>query len=344
MTAPSSVPAGRFEIVRSIIHQCPALKLPQSFVERLGGVAQIVALKGATNEFAEHVADCLNASVPAQGEAMEVLRELLGAWTEWSAALFGGNAEAPAARMDAALDRARALVAASPCAAQPQDGLTVSSELLREARDNCEASIVEDGISDHRKQYRIDLRDRLTAALGAKTTERPKEWDGRCVLGHCGSPSGCEDSGYCRADAATQTAQPAAAQGGQQPVAEVRLTLGMPIIEWVGRDYPVGTKLYTAPAPAAQGGQQPAGVTFPMPDKPGLTMACFDAQTVPVRTPLYTAPAAPAAPLTEKDMEKLWLRETDKHSISQWAAFSLIRAVEAFHGITLAGTAQKGGE
>jgi len=38
-------------------------------------------------------------------------------------------------------------------------------ELLREARDNCKASIVEEGISASRKEYRIDLEARLTAAL-----------------------------------------------------------------------------------------------------------------------------------------------------------------------------------
>jgi hypothetical protein len=38
-------------------------------------------------------------------------------------------------------------------------------ELLREARDNCKASIVEANISASRKEYRIDLEARLTAAL-----------------------------------------------------------------------------------------------------------------------------------------------------------------------------------
>lgn len=152
-------------------------------------------------------------------------------------------------------------------------------------------------------------------------------------------------------------------------MAEVRLTLGMPIIEWVGRDYPVGTKLYTAPAPAAQGGQQPAGVTFPMPDKPGLTMACFDAQTVPVRTPLYTAPAAPAAPLTtlpgrieELIAEHGTLRAVARHLRVDPAYMHRLRRGEMenpgddlladmglcrvvmYERINLAGTAQKGGE
>ena len=28
---------------------------------------------------------------------------------------------------------------------------------------------------------------------------KPVEWDGRCMLGHCNSPAGCENSGECRA-------------------------------------------------------------------------------------------------------------------------------------------------
>lgn len=42
-------------------------------------------------------------------------------------------------------------------------------ELLREARDNCKASIVEEGISASRKEYRIDLEARLTTALNTPT-------------------------------------------------------------------------------------------------------------------------------------------------------------------------------
>ena len=38
------------------------------------------------------------------------------------------------------------------------------------------------------------LRDRL-----AQPEPEPVAWNGKCVLGHCGSPSGCDDSGCCRA-------------------------------------------------------------------------------------------------------------------------------------------------
>ena len=38
------------------------------------------------------------------------------------------------------------------------------------------------------------LRERLE-----QPEQEPVAWNGECVLGHCGSPSGCEDSGCCRA-------------------------------------------------------------------------------------------------------------------------------------------------
>ena len=47
-------------------------------------------------------------------------------------------------------------------------------ELLREARDNCKASIVEEGISASRKEYRIDLEARLTAALNTSPPAQRK--------------------------------------------------------------------------------------------------------------------------------------------------------------------------
>ena len=37
----------------------------------------------------------------------------------------------------------------------------------------------------------------------AEPEQEPVEWDGKCVLGHCGSPAGCEDSDCCRADFTT---------------------------------------------------------------------------------------------------------------------------------------------
>ena len=37
----------------------------------------------------------------------------------------------------------------------------------------------------------------------AQQEQKPMAWDGKCVLGHCGSPAGCEDSDCCRADFTT---------------------------------------------------------------------------------------------------------------------------------------------
>jgi hypothetical protein len=48
-----------YRLGRSIIHDCPALILPQNFVQRLGMTAQIVPLKGVGMEAAQQiVADC----------------------------------------------------------------------------------------------------------------------------------------------------------------------------------------------------------------------------------------------------------------------------------------------
>ncbi len=54
-----------FEATRSIIYDCPALRLPQSFLDRLGMVAQIVVLKGATPEIAKFIVSACNAHTEA---------------------------------------------------------------------------------------------------------------------------------------------------------------------------------------------------------------------------------------------------------------------------------------
>jgi hypothetical protein len=52
---------GGFQLTRSIIHECPALRLPQSFLEKLGNAAQIVVLKGANDKIAKFITDACNA-------------------------------------------------------------------------------------------------------------------------------------------------------------------------------------------------------------------------------------------------------------------------------------------
>jgi hypothetical protein len=64
--------SGKFKLARSIIHDCPALVLPQSFIEKLGNVAQLVVLKGVDDEIASVLLNKLNA--PAQDELTEVER------------------------------------------------------------------------------------------------------------------------------------------------------------------------------------------------------------------------------------------------------------------------------
>lgn len=43
----------------------------------------------------------------------------------------------------------------------------------------------------------------LRQAIEQAQKQEPVAWDGKCVLGHCGSPSGCEDSHCCRANYTT---------------------------------------------------------------------------------------------------------------------------------------------
>jgi hypothetical protein len=67
----------QFELTKSIIHKCPALKLPQSFAEKLGMTAQIVPLKGCDDEMAKFILDACNSallprpSVPVSDEQIK---------------------------------------------------------------------------------------------------------------------------------------------------------------------------------------------------------------------------------------------------------------------------------
>ena len=64
-------------------------------------------------------------------------------------------------------------------------------ELMQMALNKLE---VLDDYDPHRDILIKALRDRL-----AQPEPEPVAWNGECVLGHCGSPSGCDDSGCCRA-------------------------------------------------------------------------------------------------------------------------------------------------
>jgi hypothetical protein len=65
--------ADRFELVRSIIYQCPALKMPQTFLQQLGMTAQIVPLKGLTQEQAQAIVDRLNTAPTLTNEQIDRL-------------------------------------------------------------------------------------------------------------------------------------------------------------------------------------------------------------------------------------------------------------------------------
>ena len=49
----------------------------------------------------------------------------------------------------------------------------------------------------------VQITNAITALLQAlaEPEQEPVAWNGGCALGHCCSPSGCEDSGRCRASA-----------------------------------------------------------------------------------------------------------------------------------------------
>lgn len=53
----------KFTLTNSIIHKCPALRLPQSFLQKLGNTAQIVALKGCDANMAQFILDACNAAL-----------------------------------------------------------------------------------------------------------------------------------------------------------------------------------------------------------------------------------------------------------------------------------------
>lgn len=118
-----AVAQGPWQLTRSIIHNCPALRVPQTWLQRLGNVAQIVVLKGADEALAQSIADALNvapaAAPSAQPGALGVavnralFRPECQRLSEW--ALIG-----PVQR--AAVESfAEALLAAAPSAPQKGD-------------------------------------------------------------------------------------------------------------------------------------------------------------------------------------------------------------------------------
>lgn len=56
--------ASGYELCRSIIHKCPAIGMPQSFIEGIGATRRIIALVGATEEDAQTILSALAAAAP----------------------------------------------------------------------------------------------------------------------------------------------------------------------------------------------------------------------------------------------------------------------------------------
>ena len=71
--------------------------------------------------------------------------------------------------------RSKAITALKERLAQPEQQPVAWISLMKEARDNCKASIVEDGISLMRKEYRIDLERRLTDCINTHPLQRTEQ-------------------------------------------------------------------------------------------------------------------------------------------------------------------------
>jgi hypothetical protein len=69
--------------------------------------------------------------------------------------------------------------------------LRKAAEMALEALECVDSGVIK---KDYLEATIKALRDRLE-----QPEPEPVAWNGECVLGHCGSPSGCDDSGCCRA-------------------------------------------------------------------------------------------------------------------------------------------------
>ena len=53
---------------------------------------------------------------------------------------------------------------------------------------------------DAKEERALIQRSKIAFEEALAQEQEPVEWGGDCVLGHCGSPAGCEDSNCCRAN------------------------------------------------------------------------------------------------------------------------------------------------
>jgi hypothetical protein len=95
----SNTPQDGWKVTRSIIKECPALIVPQTLLQKLGGTAQIIPLPGFTEQAANEMANALNFTPPQQqehsGEAADATRyrrlRILGAAVYGSQELDKGH-------------------------------------------------------------------------------------------------------------------------------------------------------------------------------------------------------------------------------------------------------------
>lgn len=82
VATPADMPASDaankgYKLTKSIIHKCPALVLPQSYIQKLGNTAQIIPLKGLTDEAAQMLLADLNAAAPKECASDPLLRAMI---------------------------------------------------------------------------------------------------------------------------------------------------------------------------------------------------------------------------------------------------------------------------
>lgn len=62
---------------------------------------------------------------------------------------------------------------------------------------------IDNGSGSNWKEKIKNAEPLYTAPPQRQPDQEPVAWGGDCVLGHCGSPAGCEDSNCCRANYTT---------------------------------------------------------------------------------------------------------------------------------------------
>ena len=183
---PVTTQHGAFGLVQSIIHKCPALKLPQSFIEKLGMTAQIVPLKGCDDEMAKFIVDACNAALPAPVDAQPIyqMRRLAGgAWVETDA-----DGETCLRRMPhwRGVFEFRTLYTATPAAHQPAKDAQIDRDALIEmCAKVCDPSNEPDDWTEYAKT-KAQCSANIRAMKGTANAEQPAAKGWYCAHCQCG--------------------------------------------------------------------------------------------------------------------------------------------------------------